>query len=153
MISTRFFRSVMALFAVFSVVLAGPLGVDAATSKVKIRYDLYNRNKKYGDEKIDIMNPTSRCNTAANQKVHDANLVQAKKDIALFNPDTDPRVEELASTYMDKLSLAWDAMEEPYCGFGAFGNSAAKKSYDKTVARARNEFLTDARKTQVALKK
>lgn len=156
MISTRFFGSVMALLVVSSVVLGGPLGAEAATkttSKTKVGYDLYNRNKRYGDEKTAIANPTSRCNTAANKRVHDANVVQAKKDVATFHADTDPRVDELAHTYMDKLTLAWDAMEEPYCGFGAFGNSAAKKSYDKTVARARNEFLTDARKTQVALKK
>ena len=139
MISTRFFRSVIAIFAVLTVVLAGPLGAQAATKTKAKRttYDLYNRNKHYGDEKTNIANPASRCNTVANRKVHDANLAQAKKDIAPFHPDADPRVEKLAKTYMNKLSLAWDAMEEPYCGFGAFGNTAAKKSYDKTIVRAR----------------
>ena len=153
MIKTRFFSSVIALFVAFWVVSMSPLMAQAATKKTTIAYNLYNPRKHYGDEKTTISNPASRCNTPANQKARDANLAQAKKDITPFHPDTDPRIGELARTYMDKLTLAWDAMEEPYCGFGAFGNTAAKKSYDKTIARARNEFLTDARKTQVAVEK
>lgn len=152
----RYLSSVVAFFVLFSLVAAVP--VDAAAKKVvkrssRIGYDLYNPRKKYGDEKKVIANPESRCNTASNKRAHDANLVQAKKDVVAFHPDSDPRIEKLYKEYLTKLNIAWGAMEEPYCGFGAFGNSAAKKSYDKTVARTRDLFLTEARQTQVALKK
>jgi leucyl aminopeptidase (aminopeptidase T) len=154
--TTRFMSSVIAFFVLFALVLAAP--VDAATKIAKkpakkIAYDLYNPRKKYGDEKKEIVNPESRCDTAANRKAHEANLVRAKQDGESFKISTDERVAELHKTYMKKLAMAWGAMEEPYCGFGAFGNSAAKKSYDKTVTRTRNEFLTEARKTQIAVKK
>lgn len=153
---TRYFGSVAAFFVLFSLVAAAP--VDAATKKVasrssRVGYDLYNPRKKYGDEKKVIANPESRCNTASNKRAHDANLTQAKKDAATFHPDSDPRIEKLYKEYLTKLDIAWGAMEEPYCGFGAFGNTAAKKSYDKTVARTRSVFLTEARQTQVALQK
>lgn len=153
---TRFFSSLVAFFVVFTLVLAAP--VDAATKTVKksskrIAYDLYNPRKKYKDEKKEIINPDSRCDTAANRKAHEANLVRAKKDLEPFEAETESQTEELYETYLKKLEIAWAAMQEPYCGFGAFGNSAAKKSYDKTVTRARNEFLTEIRKTQLAVQK
>ncbi len=153
---TRFFSSVVAFFVLFSLVLGAP--VDAATKTVKkttrkIGYDLYNPRKTYGDEKKEVLNPDSRCDTAANRKVHEVNLVRAEKDGDSFDISTDERIAELYVVYMKKLDMAWGAMEEPYCGFGAFGNKAAKKSYDKTVTRTRNEFLTEARKTQIALQK
>ena len=152
---TRLLSSVTAFFVFFSVVVAVP--VEAAAKKKVVtaskRLDLYSPKKKYGDEKKAITDPESRCITASNKKAHEANLAQAKKDAATFHPDADPRIAELYKTYLTKLDLAWGAMEEPYCGFGAFGSAAATKSYQKTIARTRNEFLTEARKTQVALQK
>lgn len=151
---TRLLSSVAAFFVLFSLVAAVP--VEAATKKVvrrTTRLDLYNPRKHYGDEKKVITDPESRCLTASNKKAHEANLAQAEKDAASFHPDSDPRIAELYKTYLTKLDLAWGAMEEPYCGFGAFGSAAATKSYQKTIARTRDEFLTEARKTQVALKK
>lgn len=156
MTTTRIFGSVIAFFVLFSVVASAPVEAKTKTARTtsrRVGYDLYNRHKRYGDEKVTIADPSSRCDTAANKKAHEANVAQAKKDASAFHPDSDPRISEIYRTYMTKLDLAWGAMEEPYCGFGAFGNSAAKKSYDKTVARARTEFLTEARKTQVALQK
>ena len=146
---SRFFLPLAIVAAV--IVLAMPEATFAATAKKKaVAYDLYNPRKTYGDEKAQIVNPTSRCNTPAVKKTHLANEVRAAKDLNSLTASTTPVVGELYQTYLKKLDLAWGAMEEPYCGFGAFGPKAAIASYQKSVTRTRNEFLLQARKIQNA---
>ena len=45
--------------------------------------------------------------------------------------------------------MAWEAMQQPYCGFGAFGASAAQKSFTKTLTRARTNYLAQVKKSTV----
>lgn len=106
--------------------------------------DLYNPNKTYGDEKVTIDDSSSRCLTADFKKLHDAALALAEKDInARKNADgTIPAtIQKAVDDYRKELDTAWQAMHEPYCGFGAFGTSAAKKSFQKTLDRGRTTFL------------
>lgn len=150
--STRFLIS----FTVFTlaVFLAMPRSVFGATAKSYVKgrtiaYDLYNPRRTYGDEKAMIANPVSRCNTQAMQKIHLGHLVRAEKDLITMKvTTTTPAMAKLYDTYLDKVDLSWGAMEEPYCGFGAFGAKAAINSYYKSVTRARSEFLTLARKIE-----
>ncbi len=121
--------------------VAAPLIGQAATKKL----DLYNPKKKYGDEKTAIQNPASRCTTAVFQKMYKDAVTQAEKDIAALKVKKggtlDSKTESLAKSYLDEITLAWQVMHEPYCGFGAFGATAAQKSLKKTLTRARANFL------------
>lgn len=112
--------------------------------------DLYNPNKTYGDEKVTIDDSSSRCLTTDFKKLHDAALALAEKDInARKNADgTIPAtIQKAVDDYRKELDTAWQAMHEPYCGFGAFGTSAAKKSFQKTLDRGRTTFLAAVKAT------
>lgn len=105
---------------------------------------LYNPRKTYGDEKIAIANPTSRCTTASMKALHASKLALAKKDgesVTLTGG-----VDTAFRTYLNGLDTLWNAMEEPYCGYGAFGLTAARSSYEKTADRLRAAFLKEAKK-------
>ena len=102
------------------------------------RLDLYNPRKHYGDEHINIANPASRCTTAAFKQIYNNAVAQAKKDIAT-------RSDAASKTYTQDIEIAWQAMQQPYCGFGAFGSGAAKKSFIKTIDRARTGFFAAAK--------
>lgn len=153
----------LALVVGFSLLIA-PHAVDAKAKKQVIRkpvryaYDLYNPRRRYGDEKVDIKNTSSRCNTPAMRKLHVQNLERAKGDGKPFGltfesvstTETLSGIGEAYKKYLNGLSLAWGAMEEPYCGFGAFGMTAARKSYDKSVARIRARFVEAAKPFKTA---
>jgi hypothetical protein len=169
-------RKHLSYFSVFfavvlaCIVVTVPAVTRAATAKTvakktvtkkAIAYDLYNPRRRYGDEKIEITDATSRCNTPAMQKVHVKNLEQAKKDgepyaltfDSVSGTDVLPPLADAYRTYLQGLDMAWEAMEQPYCGFGAFGTSAANKSYNKSVTRIRARFLDAAKKNKtVAMK-
>ena len=49
--------------------------------------------------------------------------------------------KDAAEIYREKVSTVWAAMAQPYCGYGAYGITAVKKSYNKSVARIRADFL------------
>lgn len=128
--------------AIFSLsVVSVPVTVQAATSFQNM---MYNPNKTYKDEKVEINNPTSRCVTAATKASHAQSLKQGEADAKKYNLTTESTGAggKAYANYRAELDLAWDAMNEPYCGFGAFGTTAAVKSYKKSVDRARNRFLT-----------
>ncbi len=146
----------------FLVGLFSPFATEAATAKKVVKkatkstiaMNLYNPNKRYGDEKVEIENPTSRCLTAAAKAAHQKDvrtLEEEGKKLPGIEAQEHPLADEYKK-YQTDLGFAWGAMEEPYCGFGAFGSSAALKSYQKTVSRARAAFL-DAVKKQTKVTK
>jgi hypothetical protein len=125
--------------AVLSVAVFAPLAADAA------KLDLYNPKKTYKDEKIAIEDPISRCITADFKKMYTDGLALAEKDALKWkdaNGVVDARAKAAYDVYVQDIEFGWQAMQEPYCGFGAFGVSAAKKSFQKTLTRARAAFLT-----------
>ncbi len=133
------FRSTIIVTS-FLLLLTAPLVSQAATKKL----DLYNPHKKYKDEKTAIENPASRCTTAVFQKMHKDAVSQAEKDVAALKTKMgtlDAKTEVLTKSYLDEIELAWEVMQEPYCGYGAFGATAAQKSLQKTLTRARANFL------------
>lgn len=136
--------------------------VKAAAAKKKVvTYDLYNPNKIYKDEKKAIIDTASRCDTPAFKKTHTKNLERAKQDGKPFDftlamaSTTEPLspLGEAYQKYLVGLGWALEAMEEPYCGFGAFGIQAANKSYKKTVDRARGRFLEAVKQDKLSKKK
>lgn len=154
-------RRVFSTLAVFSLVLGlfSPFAAEAATKKkvvkkqaahVSIAMNLYNPKKRYGDEKIEIVNPTTRCLTAAAKKAHLKDLQALEADGKKINGLDEPghALADDYKKYETALEYAWGAMEEPYCGFGAFGSSAALKSYQKTVLRARTTWLDAVKKNK-----
>lgn len=151
-------RRILGSLAVCALIvgLFSPLAADAATkkkvvkkaSRVSIAMNLYNPKKRYGDEKIDITNPTTRCVTATSKAIRAQDLKTLEADKNKI-PGLDKPEHPLADDYkkyQTALEYAWGAMEEPYCGFGAFGAPVALKSYQKTVTRARATFLEAVKK-------
>jgi hypothetical protein len=149
-------RRVLGSFAVGALILGlfSPFAAEAATKKAvtkkktTIALDLYNPRKKYADEKKDIANPTSRCLTAAAKKARAQDLKNLEADgkkVAELESPEHPLADDYKK-YQTSLEFAWGAMEEPYCGFGAFGASSSLKSYQKTVTRARAAFLDAVKK-------
>lgn len=128
-----------------SLLVAQALPLVAQAAKL----DLYNPRKHYGDEKVVISDADSRCVGAAFNKLYSDAQAQAKKDLAK-QVDKDGNVSKTVAdaykVYGRDIALGWAAMKEPYCGFGAFGVSAAKKSFTKTISHARSEFLAKAAK-------
>lgn len=93
--------------------------------------------------------PTTKCVTAASTKVRDAAVAQMNKDIAAYKAEA--WAANAITNYKSELTIAWDAMEYPYCGYGSSA-TAPLKSYNKTISRARTQFLTDVKaKKSVAL--
>lgn len=98
--------------------------------------------------------PTSKCVTATTQATRDKALVQMEKDIAPYLKDK--KAESVVAEYKQNLQTAWEAMEQPYCGYGAYGTASAIKSFTKSITRARASFLEkikDPAKAKVSLMK
>ena len=132
------------------IAIVATLVATALPSMVQAKkLDLYNPHKHYGDEKTAISDPTSRCTGASFQKLHTNAEILAKSDLKKFtNEDgnVSQPVADAFKIYAQDIALGWEAMQQPYCGFGAFGSSAAQKSLDKTLTRARADFLAKAEK-------
>lgn len=132
-------------FAAFSLAIVS-LVATAAPSVVMAR----SVSAIKGADEKNFSNPTSRCDTPAMRKLHAQNVGIMEDDIEHFGDEAGDKAVE---SYKDKLDIIWDAMAEPYCGYGSRGVSAAKKSYNKSIGRARAEFLAQAKKVEATLKK
>ncbi|MEI7512202.1 MAG: hypothetical protein WCK01_01955 [Candidatus Uhrbacteria bacterium] len=96
---------------------------------------------KGADEKM-FDESASRCNTPAMQALNDKTVSQMETDIKQRKAEKTQAAED----YTLKIEMTWDAMLQPYCGFGSRGVAAARKSYEKSVARARTAFLNETKK-------
>jgi hypothetical protein len=83
--------------------------------------------------------PASKCVTASTKALHDKYAAQQEKDIAPYA--SNGNAEKPIKTYKDGLDIAWEAMEEPYCGDGIYGITPFVKSYTKSADRERATFL------------
>jgi len=92
------------------------------------------------DEK-NFSDPVTRCNTAAMQALDKKAVNQMLADIKAAHADN----STAAKNYQYKLDLIWDAMLQPYCGYGGYGMTAVTKSFNKSITRARSAFLTEAK--------
>lgn len=91
--------------------------------------------------------PTTKCVTPTTIAMRDAAVAQLEKDVAPYKEKT--ATAGAISLYRQELQLAWEAMEQPYCGYGSYGAKSAVHSYSKTVSRARSEFVTAAKSGKV----
>lgn len=84
--------------------------------------------------------PASKCVTAATKASRNAAIVRMETDI---KPHLEkPEAGTAIAAYREAIATAWDAMEEPYCGFGKYGAASAVKSFNKSVVRAQSAFAT-----------
>jgi len=83
--------------------------------------------------------PASKCLTAAAKTRKATAEALMVKDISTYAGN--PKAEKAIAAYREAMTTAWDAMLEPYCGFGKYGTASAVKSYGKSVDRARLAFL------------
>lgn len=90
--------------------------------------------------------PKTKCVTTATKKLHADALARMEKDIAPYANSAS--IAPVIERYREVLAMAWEAMEEPYCGYGAYGSASAAKSYSKTAQGARSAFLTEVKKAQ-----
>ena len=102
-----------------------------AAKKSKSNSSFSKRGFRY--EKIVIYNPASRCTTADFQKMHAKAVAQAQADFesAKNGKEEDPTIRKAFQGYIQDIALAWEAMQQPYCGYGSHGAAAAKKSFQK----------------------
>lgn len=95
---------------------------------------------------IPVNPPSSSCVTAKTKQLHANVTALLARDIAPYaNSAT---AQTAIKTYRMITDEAWTAMTLPYCGYGAYGNASAVKSYNKTTSRARSSFLEAIAKTK-----
>jgi len=132
----------LAVFLMGSLFL--PQGVEAATKKVVKKLPRCNKgfcvakvSITPGADEKDYANPTTRCLTAEMKKRHDQVTAQMNKDIEKYGQGHD----SVAKAYQENINTLWSAMHEPYCGYGSYGMTAVKHSWDKTISHVRTAFL------------
>src|SRR5260221_6291529 len=91
----------------------------------------------------------TKCVTVATKAMYAADLARMEKDIAPYAANDG--VVSTIRTYRNGIEIAWEAMEQPYCGTGSSGFASAKKSYSKTVERVRAAFLANVKKPAAAI--
>lgn len=82
--------------------------------------------------------PVSKCVTAGTSATHAAVVARMEKDIAPYL--TNEKATSIVQNYREAIDVSWNAMQEPYCGFGVYGIKSAVKSYTKSTERARLAF-------------
>ena len=82
--------------------------------------------------------PASKCVTTATKNSHNAAVARMEADIKPFLGK--PEANASVAAYREAIATAWDAMEEPYCGYGSYGAASAVKSFGKSVVRAQSAF-------------
>ena len=92
--------------------------------------------------------PTSKCVTATTEATHNAAVTQMNKDIAPYAIDA--KVANVIEQYKQNIETAWQAMQQPYCGYGSYGTASAIHSLSKSIGRARSTFLTNIKNPSAA---
>jgi len=88
--------------------------------------------------------PTSKCVTASTKATYVNMMARMQKDILPYKEL--PAASAAIKTYQDNMDVAWEAMQQPYCGYGKYGSASAVHSYKKNVERTRNTFLAQVKK-------
>lgn len=88
--------------------------------------------------------PESVCITKETLSLRANAEAKFTKDTAPY--EKKPGAAQAIATYRQHLDVAWDALNQPYCGYGQTSIASVKKSYTKTVTRASDAFLQAAKK-------
>lgn len=138
----KLFRSAVVAFstiALSAMVLAPVAEAKAKKPVVKKKTHYYHLTVSAipGADEHDFTNPTSRCLTAGMKTLNAQAVRQMNADIAKFGTGHPTAVAD----YREKIAIVWSAMEQPYCGYGAYGMTAVRHSFEKSVERIRQAFL------------
>lgn len=90
--------------------------------------------------------PASNCLVPSILKLHAEAVKQLDKDVKKAGTDH----VKAAAAYRDRIALAWEAMNLPYCGYGSKAGLADEiHSFKKSIQRARADFLAATKKKKV----
>ncbi len=126
-------------------VSALPMSADAAVKKIKrpiVRKYRVSVSAIKGKDEKNFSDPTTRCLTPAMVTLHNKALKQMEADIEKAGSGHEAAIQK----YRENLDIIWSAMSEPYCGYGSQGVTAVKSSFQKSVARTRDQFLASIKK-------
>ena len=94
-----------------------------------------------GKDEKNFSNPTTRCMTASIKALHTQTVNQMNEDIAKYGAGHAAAVNR----YKLNVEILWAAMQQPYCGYGAYGLTAVQKGFVKTVSHVRSSFLASVK--------
>ncbi len=89
-------------------------------------------------ESVPAVLPT-KCVTTVTKKLYADYTTRLLKDTAPY-AGKDAYAKAIQA-YQYELNISWEAMQQPYCGYGTPGLASSIKSFKKTVERARTAFL------------
>ena len=93
--------------------------------------------------------PATLCITTETTKMHEGIVATYEKDIAPYKDNAD--AQQAITSYKEKIDAAWEALQQPYCGYGDTKSlKSTKKSYNKSVTRARSNFSEAVKNLQKA---
>lgn len=121
------------MFLVAMMAMASPMIVEAKVVQKKV----VRKSALTSPAPADPKKAPSKCLGNGIRAIYNAAVKQMEKDIAKDGTGNDEAVKR----YRGNLQLVWEAMNEPYCGYGSRGVSAVTKSFNKTINRTRTEFL------------
>lgn len=87
---------------------------------------------------VQAATPESVCVTKETIQMRENAEALFTKDTAAYKETAD--AQAAIKTYREHLDVAWEALNQPYCGYGQSSITSVKKSYTKTVSRARTAF-------------
>ncbi len=86
--------------------------------------------------------PETHCLTATAKALYANAETQLEKDIAKYS---EAKYANAVSAYKQEIEIGWNALNLPYCGYGALGPASAIHSFSKTVTHARTSFLANVK--------
>lgn len=148
---TRLFKY-LALLTAFFVVFYGlqPLEAEAKTvtktkassAKKIVKKTVYKAviNKPAVVEVLEV--PVSKCLTKQINNLYTQALKQIDIDVTKRGTDHEAAVQK----YKFRINMAWEAMNDPYCGYGNTSGLADEvHSLKKSIDRARSDFLKETK--------
>lgn len=112
-----------------------------ATKLVKAKTVKIATVKAVPDE--EIVEPVTKCLIKTIIDLNAKAQKQLSADIAKFGKGH----EKIVERYQYRIDMAWQAMNDPYCGYGQkTGLGDEIHSFRKSVDRARGDFLAEAKR-------
>lgn len=112
-----------------------------ATKQIKAKTVKIATLKVVPDE--EISEPVSKCLVKTIIDLNAKAKKQLAADMAKFGKGHEKSVER----YQYRVDMAWQAMNDPYCGYGQKTGLADEiHSFRKSVDRARGDFLAEAKR-------
>lgn len=88
----------------------------------------------------------TKCVTASTKKMYADYIARFEKDTAAYAGKE--KYANVIQAYRSEIDIAWEAMQQPYCGYGTPGLASSIKSFKKTIERARVAFMAHLKKPE-----